>query len=275
MSRQKKKAEKPAGIKVAQVSDPHLFGSVDGKLLGLNTDESLRSVVELVKAEQPDLDIVLATGDISQDGSEASYNRFESIISTLQSPSYWLHGNHDNDVAILQVLSGNERLSPCVISAGKSWRIIMLNSSVKDEVGGRLADSELEFLREKLEEYNDKHVIVALHHHPVKMGSTWLDEQIVTNADDFLGILSKHKQVKVLMWGHVHQVMDTTNEDGLRLLSAPSTCVQFKPGQDDFTADTQPPGYRWLELFEDGSFDTGVSRVEGLEFEVDYTIKGY
>jgi Icc protein len=275
VSQQKKKTEKPAGIKVAQITDPHLFSSTDGKLLGLNTDESLRSVVELVKTEQPDLDIVLATGDISQDGSEESYRRFESIISTLQSPSYWLHGNHDNDVAILQVLNGNERLSPCVISAGPSWRIIMLNSSVKGEVGGGLAESELEFLSDKLEELSDKFIIVALHHHPVKMGSAWLDEQIVSNADALLKIIRKHQQVKVLMWGHVHQETDTTNDDGLRLLSSPSTCVQFKPNQEDFTADNEAPGYRWLELFEDGSFDTAVSRVEGVKFEVDYTVKGY
>ena len=275
MSQQKKKTKNSSGIKVAQISDPHLFSDTDGKLLGLNTDESLQKVVALVKEEQPDLDIVLATGDISQDGSEESYRRFESIISNLQSPSYWLHGNHDNDVAILQVLSGNERLSPCVISAGKSWRIIMLDSSIKGEVGGGLAESELEFLSEKLEEYSDKHIIVALHHHPVKMGSAWLDEQIVSNADEFLNVIHKHKQVKALIWGHVHQVMDVTNEDGVRLLSSPSTCVQFKPGENDFTADTQPPGYRWLELFEDGSFDTGVSRVEGVHFEVDYSIKGY
>ena len=275
MSQQNKKTTKIAGIKVVQITDPHLFSSTDGKLLGLNTDESLKSVVELVKTEHPDLDIVLATGDISQDGSEASYRRFESIINTLQSPSYWLHGNHDNDVAILQVLSGNERLSPCVISAGQSWRIIMLNSSVKREVGGALSESELEFLSEKLQKHRDKHIIVALHHQPIKMGSAWLDEQMVSNADEFLKIIAKYKQVKAIVWGHVHQETDTCNDDGLRLLSTPSTCVQFKPGQDNFTADTEAPGYRWFELFEDGRFETGVSRVEALKFEVDYSIKGY
>lgn len=275
MGQTKHKIQKTSGIKVVQISDSHLFADLEGKLLGLNTDNSLRKVVEQVKVEHPDLDIVLATGDISQDGSEESYRRFESIISTLQSPSYWLHGNHDNDVAILQVLSGNERLSPCVISAGKSWRIIMLNSSVKGEVGGALAKSELEFLSDKLEEHREKHVIVALHHQPVKMGSAWLDEQMVSNAEEFMHIINKNKQVKTLVWGHVHQVMDDTNDNGVRLLSTPSTCVQFKPGEEDFTADQEAPGYRWFELFEDGNFETGVSRVEGVSFEVDYSIKGY
>ena len=66
VSQQNKKTTKIAGIKVVQITDPHLFSSTDGKLLGLNTDESLKSVVELVKTEHPDLDIVLATGERDQ-----------------------------------------------------------------------------------------------------------------------------------------------------------------------------------------------------------------
>lgn len=277
MSQHTKKTEKNSGIKVIQVSDSHLFANRDSKLLGLNTDNSLQRVLNLIKTEHPDLDIVLATGDISQDGSEASYHRFESLINTLQRPSYWLQGNHDNEAGILQVLVGNERLSPCVISAGIHWRIILLNSSVKDQVGGHLADSELVFLRTALETHHDKHVIVALHHQPVKMGSAWLDEQMISNAEQFFALIQPYKQIKALLWGHVHQVMDRyhTDFDSLRLLSVPSTCVQFKPEQKDFTADQLPPGYRWLELFADGSFSTGVSRIEGVDFDIDYSIKGY
>ena len=39
--------------------------------------------------------------------------------------------------------------------------------------------------------------------------------------------------------------------------------------------DCASPGYRWLDLLDDGSIETGVSRVEGIEFEVDYSVKGY
>jgi len=35
------------------------------------------------------------------------------------------------------------------------------------------------------------------------------------------------------------------------------------------------PGYRWLQLNPDGSIDTKVSRVEGIEFEIDLSVKGY
>ena len=273
MAKSRNKTVKKSSIKLVQVSDAHLFAKTDGKLLGLNTDDSLQSVIDLIKKEQPDLDMVLVTGDISQDESEASYQRFEHYMSTLTKPSYWLQGNHDNSASIFQALGGNERLSPCVVSAG-SWRIIMLNSSVKDEVGGYLRDSELAFLEESLAENKDKHVMVALHHHPVKIGSAWLDEQMVGNAEQFLSIIRRHKQVKAILWGHVHQVVDAQFES-VRLLSLPSTCVQFKPSEDDFVADHVNPGYRWFELYDDGRFETDVSRVEGRAFNVDYSMKGY
>ena len=61
----------------------------------------------------------------------------------------------------------------------------------------------------------------------------------------------------------------------MRLLSVPSTCVQFKPHSKDFAVDDVAPGYRWLDLHEDGRIDTEVSRVEGVKFEVDFSVKGY
>ncbi len=63
--------------------------------------------------------------------------------------------------------------------------------------------------------------------------------------------------------------------NGVRLLASPSTCIQFAPGSVDFKVDTTAPGYRWLRLHDDGRLETAVSRVVGLEFEVDYGGTGY
>ena len=52
-------------LRVVQVSDCHLFASTEGKLLGLNTQFSLDRVLELVRAEQTHMDLILATGDLS------------------------------------------------------------------------------------------------------------------------------------------------------------------------------------------------------------------
>lgn len=51
--------------------------------------------------------------------------------------------------------------------------------------------------------------------------------------------------------------------------------MEFAPGSEEFQVDTEAPGYRWLRLRDDGVLETGVSRVTGIDFEVDYSVKGY
>ena len=64
---------------LVQLSDSHLFADADGKLLGMNTHDSLQRVIERVLDEQPQVDLILASGDLSQDGSLASYQRFRQL----------------------------------------------------------------------------------------------------------------------------------------------------------------------------------------------------
>jgi Icc protein len=258
---------------VVQISDSHLFASREGRLLGLNTEDSLQLVLDRVVSEQSCIDVVLATGDISQDGSVESYKRFQQHLARLKAPSYWLQGNHDLTAPMVNTLGGRSHLSPCLIELGP-WRIIMLNSSVEHHVPGDFAASELEFLRTALEQSRGHHTLVCMHHHPLPMGCRWLDTQVVKNAADFWAILDGVDHVRGILWGHVHQESDQQRK-GVRLMSVPSTCVQFKPLSDDFAVDKVSPGYRWLDLHTDGRIDSAVSRVQGVEFQVDMSVKGY
>lgn len=263
----------PRPQRVVQISDCHLFANTDGRLLGLNTEDSLRLVLEKVAREQPRIDVVLATGDLSQDGSTAAYQRFQQHIARFDAPSYWLQGNHDLTTPMVNTLGGRSHLSPCLIEVG-DWRIIMLNSAVERQVPGYFEPSELVFLREALTASQGHHTLVCLHHHPIPMGCLWLDTQVVKNAADFWQVIDDFHHVRAIAWGHVHQESDQMRK-GVRLLSVPSTCIQFKPKSDDFAIDDVAPGYRWFDLFPDGRIETTVSRVEGIKFEVDFSVKGY
>ena len=106
------------------------------------------------------------------------------------------------------------------------------------------------------------------------MGSAWLDQQMLSDAEAFFEVLGRFPLVRGVLWGHVHQELDRRCGD-LRLLCTPSTCIQFMPGQSDFAVDTCAPGYRWLELSGDGSLATGVSRAETEIFPVDREADGY
>lgn len=241
-------------------------------MLGLNTEHSLSMVMDLIDAEQRHIDLVLATGDLSQDGSSESYARFHQHMDRFACPVYWLPGNHD----LTDIMTNHQaarHMSPCVIPVN-GWNIIMLDSTIRGKVPGNFAESELVFLQKALQDSTDKHVLIALHHQPVPVGSAWLDQQIVTNAEAFFRVVDQFNNVRSIIWGHVHQVFETRRK-GVRLMSVPSTCVQFLPNSTDFAVDKENPGYRWLDLHADGRMETGVSRVTGVNFEVDYSVKGY
>jgi Icc protein len=53
-------------IRVAQITDTHLKAFAGGKLLGLDTDYSLQAIVDLVRREFPQPDLLLGTGDLER-----------------------------------------------------------------------------------------------------------------------------------------------------------------------------------------------------------------
>lgn len=260
-------------LRVVQFSDSHLFASTDGKLLGLNTDYSLDRVLDLIGQEQPAMDLLLATGDLSQDASVASYRRLIDKLKRFPVPCYWLEGNHDLTRPMIESLGGRDFLSPCVVRIG-NWDIVMLDSTIPHDVPGELDDGDIVFLEKSLAAAGDRHVMVCLHHHPIPLGCKWLDTQVVSSADRFFEVIDRHANVRAIIWGHVHQEFDG-ERNGVKMYAVPSTCVQFKPHSEDFSVDDAAPGYRWFDLHADGRITTGVSRVVGIRFEVDFSVKGY
>ncbi len=261
-----------SSVLLVQLSDSHLFAEADGRLLGMDTCDSLQRVIALVEQEQPRIDLVLATGDLSQDGSLASYQRFRQLTDSLAPQVRWFPGNHDEPAAMQAACAGTALLDS-VLDIGQ-WRIILLDSSIVGAVPGYFAEEQLSLLDQALDSAGARHVLVSFHHHPVSIGCRWMEPIGIRNPQALFARLAGRSQVKALLWGHVHQEFDQ-QLNGMRLLASPSTCVQFAPGSEDFQVDHEAPGYRWLRLHDDGRLDTGVSRVTGIDFEIDYSVKGY
>lgn len=261
-----------SSVLLVQLSDSHLFAEADGRLLGMDTCDSLQRVIALVEQEQPRIDLVLATGDLSQDGSLASYQRFRQLTESLAPQVRWFPGNHDEPAAMQAACAGTALLDS-VLDIGQ-WRIILLDSSIVGAVPGYFAEEQLSLLDQALDSAGARHVLVSFHHHPVSIGCRWMEPIGIRNPQALFARLAGRSQVKALLWGHVHQEFDQQLH-GMRLLASPSTCVQFAPGSEDFQVDHEAPGYRWLRLHDDGRLGTGVSRVTGIDFEIDYSVKGY
>lgn len=260
-------------LQVLQITDTHLYEDPAGCLLGLNTQVSFERTLELARANHWPPDLVLVTGDLVHDGSAAGYGRLHESLAALGVPVYCIAGNHDKPEPLSQSLIGDNVHSVARIRHD-DWAFEFVDSNRPGSAAGHIREQELDRLQESLGRHADVHVLVCLHHQPVPMGSTWLDTMAVDNAAALFEILDHAPQVKGVLWGHVHQAYDAVR-NGIRLLSCPSTCIQFLPRSERFGLDTQPPGYRWLQLHADGHMETGIERLARYPNGPDMDASGY
>ena len=261
-------------VRVLQIPDTHLFAGADETLLGINTQESFQAVLNAIAEQGHGYDLIVATGDLAQDHSLAAYDRFAAGIATLPAPCVWLPGNHDFQPAMVDAMAAAEILPSKLALLGDDWFLILLDSQVLGAPYGELNEYQLDWLDRSLNQYPDRHALILLHHHPLPSGCTWLDQHSLRNSHALAEVLDKHPLAKTLLCGHIHQDLDL-DWNGRRLLASPSTCVQFKPHCTNFTIDDLAPGWRFIDLYSDGSIETTVCRLEGDAFRPDMNSDGY
>lgn len=272
------KPESEGAVIIAHLTDPHLFADPDATLLGVNTRQNLEGVLGHMREHSRQPALLLATGDLTQDGSAEGYARFLSIAASLGAPIHALPGNHDVRASFHAAMG--QRAAPVIELT--HWRIVLLDSTIPGENGGRLDPDQLALLDRLATADDSRHVLVAMHHNPIPLRSQWLDTMTINNADALFERLGRYHQVRGLLWGHVHQAYDDTlllSQDPqgrqLRLMATPATCFQFRPRSQEFSLDDAAPGYRWITLCADGSIHTEVVRVPGLTQTIDPDCLGY
>lgn len=246
-----------SSLVVAQITDTHLFADRHQDMKGCVTAQTLQAVLDRLNLVQPKPDLLLLTGDLSQDETWASYAALRDRITPLGIPAYWIPGNHDIPAVMQQVLV-SDLISPEKSWQRAGWNCILLNSAQPHRVEGELSSETLDWLEQQLQQ-SSLPTLIALHHPPLPIGVAWMDQIGLHQPQRLLETIDRHPQVKLVIFGHIHQE-SVQERNGVRYLGTPSTCVQFAP-QDEFTIDDRPPGFRLLYLHADGSFSTQVERV--------------
>lgn len=267
-------SELPAGsLRILQITDTHLYADPKQRLAGLNTDDSLKQLLQIARQCILPVDLVLVTGDLVHDATASGYQRLRDHILTLNAPALCIPGNHDLNPVMKDNLSC-ENISTDIVSRHGDWVLIMLDSTKPGKVEGHLSSDQLKQLNSGLKAYPDRHILVCLHHHPVSLGSAWIDKIALDNPEEFFSILDKYNNVRGLLWGHAHQPYEG-ERNGVKLMGSPSTSIQFKPRQDKFGIDPAPPGLRWLALLPDGNMETGIEYLQDTPEGLDLTTRGY
>ncbi len=257
----------PKNTTLLQITDLHILPNEGDELLGADTYSALRLVLENALAEhQPDA--IVATGDLTQDGSDTSYERLRGVLLQTGLPIYALPGNHDSVAGMERCLAGGPiRVDPTHEIGG--WRLVLLNSQVEGHSHGALDPGQLSLLKGSAAN-TDGPVIACLHHGP---DAPCADPGCHLHDDEALRQLVRdNKNVRVLLGGHTHLAHES-RIGGAAFYSTPATCVQAKhlvprgetPAADFLSGHDFNPrkhGYRILSLSPDGQFATDVHFVE-------------
>ena len=262
-------------FRIVQITDPHLFQDTNGELLGINTQASFSQVLSEIQQQQYDYDLVLATGDLVQDNSDEGYLRFRQDVKALNNKMvFWIPGNHDFQPKMFEILKEETVSAKKHILLGDKWQILLLDSQVQGVPHGQLEAEELDWLKLKLQEHPERYSLVVLHHHLLSTGSAWLDQHNLRNANELAEVLAPFKHVKALLYGHIHQQVDS-EWLGYQVMATPSTCIQFKADSNTFALDIVQPGWREIDLHADGHIETRVKRIQQASFLPNMQVEGY
>lgn len=250
-------------VRVIQITDLHLFADPGAELRGVCPRSRFEAILGALQAERPSADRLVITGDLTHDDRRETYQALRELMADWIDILRVIPGNHDDRAAMREVFGDRIHAAAdrnVFVDEVGSWQLIGIDTQLTGAVGGRAGAVQLEWLARQLEDSAGRPTLLGLHHPPVAIGSRWLDEIGLEDADQLKALLARHPQVKLLCCGHIHQELATA-VSGRTVLATPATAVQFQPGAEILEIDSVMPGYRVIELDDDGAWRSRVVRV--------------
>ena len=245
-----------------QLSDLHLVppGKLTSKVLDTNAilEETINEILSK-KDYFGQIDGLVVTGDISDDGSMESYLSAYEKLSKLNVPILVIPGNHDLRDPMRKVFHENVQFSKN--SSQFDWvfefdetLIIGLDTLVEGENFGFLEEKSLDFLSHQLSNNSGSDLVLLIHHPPIKTGIYFMDQIGLTNTSDLSECLKATNRPIKILCGHVHGVYHGLL--GIHpVVSAPSICSAFEFNRQEFAPvgfNRGPTGYAYLETSSNG-----------------------
>ena len=241
--------------------------------------------------QNPKVDYVVFTGDLTQDHSEQSYQNFVDLVREcgVVVPIYYLAGNHDEPELLAKYFSAAPFSSDTCIEH-PHWQIQLVDSKSATPAG-YVSEQALAKLQSAIKQ--GKHQLVMMHHHPIDVGY-FIDKHGLQNKADFWQAINDYDNIQAIACGHVHSAMQLSIESepakvakevnvtnatnvskaikitkavttqstavnqAVTLYTCPATSIQFDPSVDGVAALAKGPGYRIFNLSADGNLHTDV-----------------
>ena len=246
-------------LNIIQITDCHLLSDRNAIYNGINPYQQLNKIIEALINKHDPIDLIMLTGDLAEDGKIESYKHVLEIMEPAIALTHAIPGNHDNKNNMTHAFE------PTFIKLEREvildhWTILMLDSTLPNKIGGEISQETLKYIDAKAVQHKNKNILIFLHHNPISVDSGFFDKHMLCNGDEFMASIEKHKNIKAVSFGHVHQQF-FAKKNGIKYYGTPSTSVQFRPFIDKIAITSDLPGYRHFTLKQDELL-TNVHRVD-------------
>ena len=259
---------------IAQISDLHIRDHLGmfGELV--DTSKTLEKAIQLLNALDPQPDVVLVTGDLTDDGTKEQYSQLLEIISSLNTPWLPLPGNHDDYAEFINAFSSQlpddlpENHCSYVIN-DFPVRLVALDTSLPGQHDALFSDEHELWLSNVLSLEKDKATLIFTHFPPFETGINFMDLSGLKSADRLEKIIRNNPQVKLVVAGHLHRPIQTSFASTM-VSVCPSTGNQLKLDLNpkNGSAVDEPPGFQ-LHLWKNNRFVTHTGVIwDGKELDM-------
>jgi 3',5'-cyclic AMP phosphodiesterase CpdA len=194
---------------IAQITDTHALP--EGRKLGdlIDSNGQLEAAVSGLNALSPSPELVLVTGDLTDDGEPESYAALRARLVALHSPFYLIVGNHDRRQALIDAFPDHAYLPRTgflhYVIEDHAVRLIGLDTLLEGREDGALCEERLSWLDAALRARPERPTLIFMHHPPFESGIWWMDAMGLSGKAGLRAVLGRHPQVCLVVCGHVHR----------------------------------------------------------------------
>jgi 3',5'-cyclic AMP phosphodiesterase CpdA len=198
-------------LRILHLSDTHLYGDERLQYGLVDTLGALDRVLSRA-AELDSIDLVVASGDLSDDGSVESYRRLASRLepwaASRDAKVVYAMGNHDLAPGFEEVLGARERSTEVA-----GFRVVTIDTTVPGAGYGFVDTDRLRRLRDALAEPVTNGTILVLHHPPVPPTTGLFEALRYVDPEPLLEVCAE-SDVRLILAGHYHHALITSAGKG-------------------------------------------------------------
>jgi len=243
---------------LAQISDTHIMASDDPDDRGRGRIEALRRCVADINALEPQPDVIIHTGDMTQDGKPSEFLAARQVLADLEMPYYPTPGNRDGSVPMVEAFEGLSDEAAFMLYAVEEGpvRLVAMDSLSNTGNKGDFTPEQLAALDGLLAQAPDQPTAIFMHHPPLDVKTAIDPYQYYRPeaAAEFEEVVARHPQLIRLYCGRGHRDY-RANLGGIPLSTMPSVAIELRQGTypDDKSND---PVYHLHRYTKEAGFET-------------------